>query len=216
MAIAFDALTAHAGATATSITFSHTVASSNPVLFVCVTDSSSNLVTGVTYNGTAMTLVGTSSAPSDRYIHTYCLAAPSTGANNVVVTASASNSMRPFAVSYTGAHQSVQADVSDTNTTTTNTNSYSRTLTTLEDNCWTMIFIKNNAAVPAAGSGTTQRDASTWATFIGDSNSATSPAGSSTLAATTTNASGWGSVMTTIVPDTYSESSSFIPQIIMS
>lgn len=56
MAIAFDATTTSSlGSAVTSITFSHTCTGSNRILFVCTANNGGANVTGVTYNGVAMT-----------------------------------------------------------------------------------------------------------------------------------------------------------------
>jgi hypothetical protein len=59
MAIAVDATSQDHSATATSLTFSHTCSGSNRILFVgIVGDITTDTVTGVTYAGVSMTLVG--------------------------------------------------------------------------------------------------------------------------------------------------------------
>ena len=78
----------------TSHTFSYTVGSgSNRVLFVGVGSynaTGGNKVSGVTYNGVAMTLVDTAEAQSNTFISLWRLDNPASGANNVVVTFSTS------------------------------------------------------------------------------------------------------------------------------
>ena len=86
MAIAIDAssLTQSAGFT-NSVTVSHTCTGTDLILLVgihCRTD----VVTGVTYNGTAMTFLGKNINSGVVGVQWYYLVGPSTGANNVVVS----------------------------------------------------------------------------------------------------------------------------------
>lgn len=108
-----DSVTENQFATATSLTYAHTCTGTNLLLFVVVgyADSASDLITGVTYNGVAMTRIGTrkSSTNNDRS-YLYALQAPATGANNVVVSRSSSGNIESGALSFTGAQQSVTMD----------------------------------------------------------------------------------------------------------
>jgi RHS repeat-associated protein len=110
------------GVNASSLTFSHTTNSNTSGLIVvgvleatsagCTADK----VTGVTYNGTALTDLGyyVSSATNGTAIKTYYGYAPSLGANNVVVSASASCVRFATVTTYTGAKQSGMPDASGT------------------------------------------------------------------------------------------------------
>ena len=107
MAIALDVGTSGGNnGGGTSHTYSHTCTGSNLILFVGVsTNSSSDLITGVTYNSVAMTLVDKQAGTSTNYSYLFYLINPATGANNVVVSASSSTTIYSGAVSYTGAKQ---------------------------------------------------------------------------------------------------------------
>src|SRR3990167_11248949 len=100
----FDAHSTAKG-TASSLTFSHTCTGSNLYLKVTVgvnfTDSD---VTGVTYNGVALTLLrALENTMRDEY---WYLIAPATGAHDIVVSfAGASREKVCNAESYTGVHQ---------------------------------------------------------------------------------------------------------------
>lgn len=106
---------AAAGGTAdsvSSLTFSYTVNSNtNGVLTVCagsVLTPTFSTVTGVTYNGVAMTLVKEEHETtfSAGYNSLWILKAPATGAHNVVITFSASSlRVSGGAVSFTGVDQ---------------------------------------------------------------------------------------------------------------
>lgn len=114
MAIALDAATSSSSTASSTLTFSHTVAGSDRVLMVGVswqTGAVNNAtVTGVTYNGVAMTLVD-EQAPPDPFNQTlgaslWRLVAPATGTHNVVITISnTSDVILGGATSWTGVDQ---------------------------------------------------------------------------------------------------------------
>lgn len=89
MAVAFDATASTSGLLAQTFTFSHTCTGSDRLLVVCIawTDTSISGATpsSVTYNGVALTFLTTNSAGIG-VNEIWYLIAPSTGANNVVVT----------------------------------------------------------------------------------------------------------------------------------
>lgn len=186
MAIAFDATTTSSlGSAVTSITFSHTCTGSNRILFVCTANNGGANVTGVTYNGVAMTNIWgalSNGAPSKSYL--WYLIAPATGANNVVVSLSASVSVIAKVVSYTWASQTWQPDSNSSNWPTTTT-SFTASTTTVADNSWLiMCGMGRNANAITAGANTTIRspiEALLAWLFVLDSNSAQTPAGSKSM-----------------------------------
>lgn len=118
MAVAFDAVgPSAAGQTAsnpTSVTWSHTCTGSNRALlvFVAVGQNSggdgTKTISGVTYAGVPMTHLGTRHTNDDTfgYLACYGLAAPATGANNVVVSFNSAPSVAECASeSFTGVDQ---------------------------------------------------------------------------------------------------------------
>lgn len=130
MAIAFDAVT-----TSSSTTFSHTVgAGSNRILWVGATLGTST-ITGVTYNGVAMTL--SSSVASGSYTnYLFWLVAPASGAHNVVFTNSGGGFFQNWAASYTGASQTgVPEGTQQANQASSNTTG-AVNITTTHNNCW--------------------------------------------------------------------------------
>lgn len=108
-AIAFDAA-ASGNATGTSLAYSHTVSGSDRVLIVGVTlySNSTQTVSTVTYNGVSMTLIPSCTAEAnDLRVEQWYLVAPATGANNVVVTPTATTpAISSVAASFTGVDQS--------------------------------------------------------------------------------------------------------------
>lgn len=186
--ILFDSYTSPSAATATSLTFAHTCSGNSRILFVMGSDkaNSTTVVTGITYNGTALTqinsLVGNANL-NDRAISLWYLVNPSSGANNVIVSASESVSLRFSAISYSGVRMINQPDGSDTSTGDT-VGSISTDITTTADNCWMLMFGKDQAGTNTytSSTGDTMRLATdAGGHFVVDTNSEISPAGSNTM-----------------------------------
>lgn len=186
MAIAFDAATNPALVNSTSLTLSHTCSGTDRILLVG-TMIRTTTISGVTYNGTAMTAIGSRELVSGAdYIQWFYLLAPSTGANNVVVTAAASNIIIASSVSYTGAKQSGQPDSVTNNASTTETTTTTST-TTVADNSWAVLLARvNGDGITSAGTGTTLRANTNGYIQLYDSNGAVTPAGSTSLQTTQT------------------------------
>lgn len=179
MAIAFDTFSDGTSGTATSITWTHTTAGTDRILFVGAlghSDGTDN-ITGATYNSVAMTLSTKSKGNLDRYIYLFYLKNPASGANSVVVSASSSTEIYGVSTSYTGALQTggMDASVSTTGTGT----SLTSTLTTVADNCWTVLSGWGSGVAPTAGTGSTARTAGIPRLF--DNNAAITPAGSTSM-----------------------------------
>ena len=200
MAIALDTSVGPQNTTGTSITWSHTCTGSNLILFVGVQgDNVSNLVTGATYNSVPLTLVDKVQGTGDRWVYLFYLINPSTGANNVVVSASGSTALRTTSVSYTGAKQSGQPDAFSTKTETLSV-SVTGTVTTVENNCWTVMVARNPTAGCVAGAGATIRGTSAFSNVF-DSNGAITPAGSTSLQVTNGgSATIWEAVIASFAP----------------
>lgn len=79
----------------------------------------SDRITGVTYNGTAMTLLAKVQGSGARWLYEYRLIAPASGTHNIVVSASSNAPISLIATSYTGCHQSSQPTATTGSTTTT-------------------------------------------------------------------------------------------------
>lgn len=216
MAIAFDASTDGNFTSGTSRTFSHTCTGSDRILFVqAIINTSSDLVTGVTYNGVSMTQVTTTSPNANRRIYLYYLVGPNTGANNVVITTSASTAIGGNAASYTGVAQS--GTIIDVSTTATDTSSpIDTTLTTTVDNCWAILLTTTDTttAFTASTNSTFRRANTTYVDArIFDSNGAVTPAGSFTMTVTNTNVNGTspaGTIMAAFAPAV--AAATFIPR----
>lgn len=200
MAIAYDS-SANAGNTSTaSLVYSHTCTGSDLVLVVFVkVFNTSDLVTGVTYNGVSMTKILSGQDADNRWSYTYTLAGPATGTNNVTVSLSSATFVGSTSQSYTGCSQTGIPDASaslNTSSTTVTT-----TLTTIADNCW-LVGSYNGGRVYTAGSGTTVRQSNTSADFLNsfDSNGAKTPAGSYSLAGTQSSAANSRNYIISLAP----------------
>jgi len=115
MAVAFDAKSEKNWVSSgTTHTWSHTCTGSNLILFVGgQIDNTGDKITGITYNGVAMTkIMDVSGYDKDAREYLYYLIAPATGANNVVITCPSSVNGDFFATSFSGARQSSQPDSS--------------------------------------------------------------------------------------------------------
>lgn len=212
MAIAFDA-TNKANGAATSLTFSHTMsATANSILFVWAIAQSGRSITGVTYNGSAMTLITSGTPTGALSAYPYALFAtlsPASGAHNVVVSISGTGTPDIWggSVSYTGAKQSLTMDAiqagnggaSSTSFTFTDPNS-------VANNCWKLALVmQNSASVLSASTGATARSASDAignAERMFDSNSAITPAGSYSMSMTSPSSGGWYYSAVTFAPPT--------------
>ncbi len=154
LVIGFNSTTGNSVA-GTSNTFSHTIAGDYPILFVFVYHgNSSDLVTGITYAGNAMTRLNTRTAGTAR-AYLYYQLNPAQGSNNVVVTTSGSVIIEAQAWSYTNVNQAVP-EAQGTNANTSGTSS-SLTLTTITPNAWMISGFKANGGGVSAGANTNNR-----------------------------------------------------------
>lgn len=181
MAIAFDTTSSvDESYTGSTITLSHTVTGSDPVLIVGVNPDTSAAVTSMTYNGVAMTKQNgyAVTGSTTQRIEMWYLQNPATGVNDIVVTfdtASAFASVR--GASYTGVLGTVPDAFNNQNECQT-CDSLATSVTTVDDNCWTVLMARTPSTM-TAGAGTTFRH--TGAFGVLDSNAALTPAGVKTL-----------------------------------
>lgn len=116
MAIALDATATSTDAAGTSETWSHTTSGSDRAIFVVSTGNGKTFSSAPTYNGVSLTALETTNGR----MRAWGLAAPATGANNVVLAWSAGGGGNAsISVSYTGVDQTtpydgVQVDASAT------------------------------------------------------------------------------------------------------
>jgi len=183
-AIAYDA-SSQGTVDSTSLTFSHTVTGTDTILFVEAGQwQTGDAITGVTFNGTAMTLVDKQQVGSiNTYVYLYYLIAPATGTHDVVISSSGSADIRGAAASYTGAAQSGVPDATSKSSTTSGGDA-TGIVTTIADNSWVVMssFHQDCSTGCTAGADTTIRKGGTGNMgVLSDSNAAVTPAGSRTL-----------------------------------
>lgn len=161
--IAFQgATTSSEAASATGITFSHTVtAGSNVALVVGLAyrdngGAAPGTVTAA-YNGVSMTLLGHTGRVNQVGAAIWCLANPATGAHNVVISIGQTvDLLRAGAMDFSGVDQSTPCEAGNTATGASNTPSIA--ITTVTDNSWVVdsLYSKSGNAT-VTGSGQTER-----------------------------------------------------------
>lgn len=204
MPMAFDASSSVNSGTTSPVTFSHTCTGSNRILFIGVDTNNNSVagdqVTGVTYNGVAMTLVDKILVDSFGEEYLFVLFNPASGANTISIAFnnSSDTNVSAVATSYTGANQTGPVDASATGSANP-ASEITTTLTTIADNCWTVKGVRMGAT-GTAGAGTTKRVEND--SFVGmyDSNAAITPAGSTSLIVSRTGNSNLKSVMASFAP----------------
>ncbi len=186
MAITFDA-----ASTGNAAGFSHTCGGSDRLLLVLT--SGSGTLTGVTYNGVALTSLGSPGATAfGATSSVWYLVAPATGTHTIACAGTSLN-LDLAAVSYAGASQLVP-EVIATTASAAGAATWTSTITTLTDAGWLVVgswsyFFGNP---PSAGAGLTLRQiGATHKNGWFDSNGAVSPAGSVSGTTTQTGGGGW-------------------------
>lgn len=163
----------------TSLTYNHIVGSGSNRLLVVFVNLSTNpgggdVVTGVTYNGVAMTQVtklnNSDATYTNRWNYAYILVNPDVGTHSVVVSCSSSQSIGAMSISYTGAKQTGQPD-SYNSGTTASAASHTINTTVVASNCWLAGVATATLTRPTAGSGfTTSYNDSAGNSLYGDTN----------------------------------------------
>lgn len=186
MAIAFDAFSTGKSNSTSSLTVSHTCSGSDRILIV-QTMCNGAFTTGVTYNGTSMTLLlqDKDGGAGGSGTSVYYLLNPDSGTHDIVASLS-TNYIVLTAASYTGVYQSSFPDGSSKEDyPADNAATQSNTITPTEDDCWVVggAFVNANAAT-TAGTGTTVRASDSnpaGGLGMGDNNADINPAASTTL-----------------------------------
>lgn len=148
------------GFSSTSVTWSHT--NSGNFMLVHSRAGVTDVVTGATYNGVALTQLGTAivATAGDRYLNLFYTNTPAAGANNVVVNASGNVAYIVMATTYSGVKTTGFPDANTTNTTLA-ASSLTTSITVVGSNCWiTLPGYAINAGI-GAGTGSTLFQTST-------------------------------------------------------
>lgn len=173
MAIAYNNSASGAQTTGTSYTVAYTVSSGSDRLLLvgmsCGETAPGDVISGITYNGVAMTKLGPAYQTTNRPVYLFGLLNPATGANNIVSTRTTSGRQEGAWADYTGVSQSGYPDASVLNGALSGTTK-TRTLTTVADNCW-MADIGFVSRAQTAGANTIIRQSSNNTWFF-DSNGA--------------------------------------------
>lgn len=187
MAIALDSANNGGYGAAGSATWAHTCTGTDLILFVgCATvDAGGDTVTGITYNGVAMTRVPTNGIANDggdRRDYMYYLINPATGSNNVVITTTGTD-IWGCSISYTGSHQTTPINGSAKQEG--QASPITTSVTTTEDNCWSILWTGfNRQATASTGSTLRATNATVTSSRMFDSNGPKTPAGAQAMTTT--------------------------------
>lgn len=203
MAIARDSnLATFDDAAGTTHTYSFNNSAGNFLLVPVFEVDGGDFVTGVTYNGVAMTNGG-KIALGTTQIYIFYLASPATGTHNIVISANnAACDTRGGASSYSGVTGGFGNSTTLNNTTAS---PFTTTLTTPSDNCWTVLAVGGTNAVTAStGSNFRSSDSGSDGRFtcFYDSSGAITPAGSHSMSVTHSGTVANSSVMLSMTPTT--------------
>lgn len=169
------------------------------VMFAFLSVSSLSATVGMTYNGVAMPPFASSVDSTFFKIWGFFLIAPATGTHTLAPTTSAGSIVDVHFVTYVSTNQSVQPDASSTTAATSGT-SLTANVTTIANNCWSVMYVLADAGNLAAGSGSTLRGSILGTAFgVFDSNGAITPAGSHGMSATFSNGASC-SIIASIAP----------------
>lgn len=186
MAIAFDSKADPAIQNpGTSLTYSLTNTAGDLIYSGELTGNAT--ITHVKYNASdPFTVIGARTPVVSLYLSHSYLVSPDTGTHNMVVTVSSSVLIIAGATTYSGVDQTSPLDANQTNGETTEATT-TTTLTTVADNCWTVLTARGNSSgITNAGTGTTQRANTNGYIQLYDGNGAVTPAGSTSLQTTQT------------------------------
>lgn len=179
--ITFDAASKVANGGSTGpVTWSHTCSGSDRLLLVGIkTYGSADPVTGVTYNGVAMTqLKKVDGGTNDVFNYVYGLLSPDTGAHDISISYTGGQYVSATAGSYTGVLQSGLPDATaEAHYDSTGTTSLNTTITTVLNNCYVGVFGYANGGNHSLTNATIRIATTVGDAIWGDSNSAISPAG---------------------------------------
>ncbi len=206
MSLAYDASAKAEGTGSATLTFAHTCTGTNLCLIVGAYDDTGDQITGVTYNGVAMTFVRKVEFGNyTKYLSVYYLLGPATGANNVIITRSTSTGyIGGIASSYTDARQSSQPDASNaTNYPAASQTAITTSVTTVGDNSWIVAFGSVDGDTDPTGNGVTIRQSSMTNTglALGDTAAAKTPPGAFTVGFTSDPGNAKGGVIGVSIAD---------------
>lgn len=163
MAIGLDSTSQGSATGVTSLAVPHTCAGSDGYLEVavgCIRAANGDQISGVTYGGVPMTLVGKRSSQANTFVYLYRLSGPASGTSNIVASANNSSDIGIVAASYVRVNPTGQPDSS--NVANGTAASFSAASTVVAAGCWLSAACVNNGGGFAAGSGATSRGIRTF------------------------------------------------------
>jgi hypothetical protein len=156
MSIAFESQTRFEPSSATSHTISHNNVSGDLLVasFVSVSNSG-DVVTGVTYNGVALTKAVHRSHNSARTAYVWYLASPATGTHDLVISMSVSERAWGSVISLTGSDTSSPLDATAAVQPVASAAAISQDITTTADDTILISSLYINTAYASDGANTT-------------------------------------------------------------
>lgn len=213
MALAVDATsTKNTGAVnASPVTWTHTISSNtNGAVFVCFGWNGTATISAVTYNGSNMTQVGTTSTQGSGSTTLsaaiYVLVAQPTGAKTVSVSFSTTVSFWGWAISFTGVDQSTPAEANNKSSGTSAASPITTSVTTTTDSDYVIDMAAYGASgtVTVGGSQTQVLNLNNSATAtrgVGSYlTSVKSPAGSVSMQWTYSGNQNWAQIVAAVKP----------------
>lgn len=160
LAVAFDAVSGQQtnAAASSNPALSHIITGSNTLLTMFEVGDFTDTVTALKYNSVSGTIADKVQYPSDRYIYSAVLVAPTTGTNNITSTGNTFGGKA--GVSYTGCAQTGQPDSHNGQYVSSASTNAVMTTTVVATGCW-LVGYSYGGGVSGAGSGTTNRGTST-------------------------------------------------------
>lgn len=210
---AVDSVSSFGSNGAGPFTWPHTCSGSDRLLRVTTSHfDSSDTVTGVTYNGVALTAVPSGSTNNGQYyITAYYLIAPDAGTYDIVVTVSGSVfDFGAGAVSYTDVHQTVPLGTAVTAVGTSTTPSV--TVSSAADELVDDGLVIIHGGTLSVGAGQTQRwNAIASSGFIKYAGSTEGGAASTTMSWSNSSSQTWAIVAVPIKPTAGAPATSIVP-----
>lgn len=211
MAISFDAAaTKYESGTVSSTDLSFTNAGNILVVMTRAYDAL-HTVSGITYNGVAMTQSGTGDGLGTDTMQRWYLLSPSVGTANITVSLSIPGRVDIGAISLNLAQQSGQPDAAGS--ATGNSTTATRSITTVANNTWSIMAAFSNGATGAWTSGTNCTvpvgGSINDRVAIGYGGPKT-PAGAFSQTINVASTGGWGVEQISIVPSVITNSGSFL------
>lgn len=152
--------TVNQNVTTSTNTVSFTNTSGNGLLVGITRRDEGDVVTGCTYGGVAMTLVAKKGSEATNFGYVFYLNSPATGANNIVVTSSATGSdIFITGLSYSGADTTSAFINASATTSGSSGTTITGSVTPTVANCWTVMYVNSDLSSVAASTNSTVRGA---------------------------------------------------------